>query len=294
MHNYHDVYGTLPIGSPRMYDPALASSIYTIPPTNGPIFAENQSTFVSLLAQLEQQPLFNAANLSRSIYTAPNATVFGTGLSILWCPSDATVTRSVATGGDPATSPTIVNFTSYVGCTGTWFPEILQHYDNQLGVVAGINGVFNYDRSYSMASVTDGTSQTIVYGETAHGLLSGDDQPWWHWWADAVTGDTLFWTLYPMNPHRKIPNISDEYSEAYVSSASSFHPGGVNFALLDGSVRFLKDTIDTWAFDPASGFPLGVSKTSGGTYVLSPGTRQGVYQSLSTRAGGEVIDAASF
>ena len=98
------------------------------------------------------------------------------------------------------TLPPFVHFTSYVGCTGTWFPEILQHYDNQAGLRNQINGAFNYDVAYSYASVTDGLSQTFAFGETAHGLLSADDQPWWHWWADAVTGDTLFWTLYPTEP----------------------------------------------------------------------------------------------
>jgi prepilin-type N-terminal cleavage/methylation domain-containing protein/prepilin-type processing-associated H-X9-DG protein len=293
-HNYHDVYGTLPIGSPRMYDPILAPFQYTIPPTNGPIVGETQSVFVSMLAQLDQQPLFNAVNFSRSIYARPNNTIFATGVSTLWCPSDASVFGSAFTGVDSDYSPPLVKFTSYVGCTGMWFPEILQHYDNTTALKAQINGVFNYDTSYSLAAITDGSSQTILFGETAHGLLSADDQTWWHWWADAVTGDTLFWTLYPLNPHRKIPNISDEYSEAYISSASSFHPGGANFALADGSVRFLKDSINTWPFDPASGFPLGVSKTGGGVYVIGPKTQIGVYQALSTRNGGEVVSADSY
>jgi hypothetical protein len=30
--------------------------------------------------------------------------------------------------------------------------------------------------------------------------------------------------------------------------------------MVDGSVRFIKDTIDTWAFNPATGMPLGVTR----------------------------------
>jgi prepilin-type N-terminal cleavage/methylation domain-containing protein/prepilin-type processing-associated H-X9-DG protein len=294
LHNYHDVYGSLPIGSPRMFEPALSSVVYTIPPTSGPIYSENQSVFVSLLGQLEQQPLYNAVNFSRSIYTAPNSTVFGTGIGTLWCPSDGTVSQRAATGGDSVTLPPYVYFSSYVVCTGTWFPEILQHYDNQPALKQQINGAFNYDVAYNFSAVTDGMSQTFAIGETAHGLLSDDDQLNWHWWADAVAGDTLFWTMYPLNPHRKVANVSDEYSEAFLSAASSFHPGGANFAFLDGSVRFVNENINSWSIDPTTGFPRGVSKTSGGIYVLAPGTRFGVYQALSTRNGSEVISSDSF
>src|SRR6058998_3978746 len=36
-------------------------------------------------------------------------------------------------------------------------------------------------------------------------------------------------------------------------------PGGANFAFLEGSVQFLKDSIDTLPADPATGRPLGVT-----------------------------------
>src|SRR4051812_2313541 len=52
VHNYHDVYGSLPIGSPRMFDPAFVGIIYTNPPTSGPIYGEEFSVFVQLLGQL--------------------------------------------------------------------------------------------------------------------------------------------------------------------------------------------------------------------------------------------------
>src|SRR5262249_19767992 len=83
--NYHDVHGTLPIGSPRMYEPVSAGILYTRPPSSGLVFAEVHSVFVSLLGQLEQQPLFDATNFSRSIYSAVNYTVFATGVQTLWC-----------------------------------------------------------------------------------------------------------------------------------------------------------------------------------------------------------------
>ena len=127
-----------------------------------------------------------------------------------------------------------------------------------------------------------------MFGERANGQFASSDRDNYGWWGDAIASDTLFTTLWQINPFRKVPQTSDEYSNAYVESASSFHPGGANFAFADGSVRFLKESIDTWPYNSGTGYPNGVSDANG-IYTLSPGTRLGIYQALSTRAGREVI-----
>jgi len=107
--------------------------------------------------------------------------------------------------------------------------------------------------------------------------------------------DTRFGTMFPINPWRKMRDTpGDEVGSPYTSSASSFHPNGANVAFADGSVKFLKETIDSWAIDDARGFPVWVSVDDNGFLTVSDKNPFGVCQKLSTRNEEDFVSSGSY
>jgi prepilin-type N-terminal cleavage/methylation domain-containing protein/prepilin-type processing-associated H-X9-DG protein len=317
LHNYESANGSFPPG--YCYQ-AYAGN-----------YSDAQGHLVRIAAYLEQTPIANAMNFSIPMFYSANTTVSGTGLNILWCPSDGSIVNLNHTYPAPYTfdgGPLPTTYSSYAGCMGMWptfgiVSSVWAGNEESLPQTNGVlfsigyppgNPVMIYGTSFPgrtglspvrVADVSDGLSNTIAYGEHAHGLFSRTpdangtiDFYCWNWWTSGNFGDTIFTTYFPMNPQKKLTtgyylqvgpfNQGDDM----VTAASSFHPGGANFSFCDGSVRFLKETIDSWTIVPANGLPQGVTYQNG-IYCAAPGAVR-VYQALSTRNGGEVISAGAY
>jgi len=306
-HNYISALNTFPQGIQFQPNPEAGGSCYT-----------SGSWFVAMASYFEQGNVFNSVNFALNMYTSQNTTISGLGESMLWCPSDSVITglRYTYPAGAVTQTPLPMCYSSYAGCTG----DVMEFYaptwnGNGAPNVCTLttsppqqqnNGIIFVFSNISIAGITDGTSNTMLSSERAHGKFSPGDIYCWNWWTSGNYGDTMFSTFYPMNPFNKIPQYccQDGGPDAYVASASSFHPGGANFGFADGSVKFLKDSISSWpiqpggtsvAFTGGGGFPVGLSRSSSTyAFAFTPGMNIGVYQALSTRNGNEVVSSDQY
>ena len=264
LHNYHDPSGSFPPG--RIWSTATASF-----PT---IFsgAQNTTWFILMLPQIEQGNLANSFNyaLGEEGVFAPlplgffaNSTVAATKIAAFQCPSDRSNTFQInpAYAGGVLSGVTLTkgNYAANWGNT-SWGA-------NYRGPFAG-----NYQKStfghdlVSIASITDGTSNTVAMAEVLQGATQDIRGVMW----STVPGGSTFMTRFTPNGVKDFlnqvsggdylnndpglfcfsepvqglpcfPNAGD--NEAY-AGARSRHPGGVNALHADGSVHFIKNTIN--------------------------------------------------
>jgi prepilin-type N-terminal cleavage/methylation domain-containing protein/prepilin-type processing-associated H-X9-DG protein len=293
-------------------------------------YPENFSCFARMLGYFEQAPMYNAINFNLCSSDIANLTICGVQINSLICPSDtqnqtipfpATQASSNVTPGwsfneiptnFPLPSWALQAFTSYAGNAGTFtfgFSNLMPS-----TILSQFNGVIYNDSYVRISAVTDGTSNTFLFGEHSKGHLYLLDPGYAvsdNSWQSGRWYDTLFATMYPMNLliGNNINFGANSASYYYPTAAGSFHPGGANFAFCDGSVHFLKNSVSSWSFNSGNAdsykdampdnttfvtVPYSAPYTKSGSYLQNNGALLGVYQQLSTRAGSEVVSSDSY
>ncbi len=288
LHNYISANDTVPPGALLSFNPNKATLI-----TNGSFSAHTR-----LLPFMEQQSLFNAANFSVSCFNSTtgeliNGTVLLTRVNGFLCPSD-TPPSWLGNGNVPLTTNTAPgnNYFASIGST--------LEFDNSQSVPP--NGIFSLVRTggpVTLAGITDGTSNTIAFGEWRLGsgninvitvptdaVFAGAYPPgvtrgsagismpagaasFQQWlnqcasiagnaanrhaktptlgenWAIGLNGYILGSVLLAPNP--KYPNCitsTSGFDNPGMWTLSSRHSGGANILMADGSVKFLKDSVN--------------------------------------------------
>jgi len=302
--NYEDANKSFPLGAFNGEAGGLRD-----PGWGGLCSGRHEHSFlISILPFIEQQQVFNAQNFLVHFKLSANTTVMDIGIAALWCPSDPAVQEDPTDPGNfgdgGSCADCKMRHMSYRGNAGTAYYAAR---NSQPGCStfsaqqAKADGVLYYYSSVKYGDITDGTSNTMSLGELAYGLLPSNpgERNDWTWWTSGNNADTLANTLEPMNPHNKInenglPGGAGINVKILYHSFSSRHPGGMNAAFCDGSVRFLKDTINTMPYDPSTGIPIGVTTDANGiiTYPATPAW--GIWQAISTRRGGEIVSADSY
>jgi prepilin-type N-terminal cleavage/methylation domain-containing protein/prepilin-type processing-associated H-X9-DG protein len=247
LHNHHDTVGQLPHATYNYID----STDYSV----APYFSKNnrRSWGQDVLPFLEQAPLFSRfeaymATGGQAHGFPDNATVIPT----LVCPADPTSPKTVTYWGGPGTTTQGFSGNYVVNAGSDYFMK------TDYAESARLDGMMFALSKVKLADVPDGTTNTALVGElilspdtTGHDVRGRYYNP--------AHGGVTFSTRLP--PNNAVPDQFAWCSGTPVSvapcvwtteymfvSVRSYHSGGVNMAMADGSVRFVRNEVTPAAF----------------------------------------------
>jgi prepilin-type N-terminal cleavage/methylation domain-containing protein len=238
VHTYVDAQRKFPSG---FYFQGLGMTSRADRPRRKPGFGWTSS----LLPYVEQSSIFNQLNFNVGMSLAPNRLLVASNLPFAVCPSAAnpsTNKRMGTTGTGFGFSDPGLAVTNYVGCGGSFTGSA--YYSS---VEAAKNGIIMEDTNFSFESISDGTSNTIMAGETVYYGTGTDgsflwDPTWFgHYQASGGRADAPEAIMRVGQFRSNPPSVAS--ADVKRNSFSSKHVGGSNFVLGDGSVHFISQTV---------------------------------------------------
>lgn len=270
LHNFYDTKGHYPPGamySVAMNDPGIPPG--TVPGMQG----ISWSAFV--LPHLEHQETFDLIGDDETVFTQPGIWAAAAVLVPTYvCPSNRNELgwTDHVTGNSHGSPEMDLRISNIVGVMGYYpfaandpYPITLSHatFTSYQQKAMG-NGMFFNLSKITLNKVTDGTSKTLLLGETTG--HKGRDH------AGELVTIEFSWVTRTcqsvdegINPPFSIPGGRDQNLLMGVSGQnrheeltdqfgfSSFHPGGAHFAMGDASVHFLNEDIDQSVLEEMAG-----------------------------------------
>ncbi len=243
-HTLHDTYGVLPPMS-------AAGASHTSPIARpGPYQGKVGTVFYFLLPFIEQNNLYEQSRGDVNTVLADGIPAFGHVVKTYLCPSDPSPSASTHMG--PAEDA------ADIWAVGNYGANYLVFGHPLTGSTEGAATI--------PATLPDGTSNTMLYTER-YGTC-GMSPPLGCLWADSKAQPPFIWRPQVCNPNAvgylpcRLFQVNPQFDTTCdVFRAQSGHPGVIQVALADGSVRVVSGSISaaTWAnlCDPRDGMTLG-------------------------------------